>query len=91
MSRLSAWAVALAMGLLVSGCYNDFGPVVPGDLGEPVAPSPLNITSRIQAGDKIRLIVYGEDTLSGLYEVSPSGMLSLPLIGTISAVGRSRA
>jgi protein involved in polysaccharide export with SLBB domain len=91
MRRLSTWALALAIGLLLSGCYTDFGPVVPGDLGEPVAPSPLNMASRIQAGDKIRLIVYGEDTLSGLYDVSPSGTLSLPLIGTISAVGRSRA
>lgn len=91
MRRLSTWAAALAIGLLVSGCYTDLGPVVPGDLGEPVVRSPLNIASRIQAGDRIRVIVYGEDTLSGLYDVSPSGTLSLPLIGTIRAVGRSRA
>jgi protein involved in polysaccharide export with SLBB domain len=112
MRRLSTWAVAWAIGLLVSGCYTDFGPVVPGDVGEAMAPSPLNpargsdVTGsipgarqnriqageyRIQAGDKVRVIVYGEDTLNGLYEVSPSGMLSLPLIGTINAAGRSRA
>jgi protein involved in polysaccharide export with SLBB domain len=112
MRRLSIWAVALAIGLLVSGCYTDFGPVVPGDVGGPVAPSSLNpargsdVTGsipgarqdriqageyRIQGGEKVRVIVYGEDSLSGLYDVSPAGMLSLPLIGTINAVGRSRA
>jgi protein involved in polysaccharide export with SLBB domain len=84
-------AAVLAIGLLLSGCFTDFGPVVVGDSIEPVAAAPLNVNSQIQAGDKIKLTVYGEDALSGVYEVSPSGLVSLPLIGTIKAVGRTRA
>jgi polysaccharide export outer membrane protein len=53
--------------------------------------APTRVAGHIQAGDKIKLTVYGEDTLSGLYEISPSGTVSLPLIGTVNAVGQSRA
>jgi protein involved in polysaccharide export with SLBB domain len=35
------------------------------------------------SGDKIRIIVFDEEDLSGEFEVSGEGALSLPLIGTI--------
>jgi polysaccharide export outer membrane protein len=38
-------------------------------------------------GDHIRLTVYGEDDLSGEYEVNSTGMMALPLIGAIKAAG----
>ena len=38
-------------------------------------------------GDKVRLTVYGEDDLSGEYEVSSTGVMALPLIGAIKATG----
>jgi len=91
MVRVLSRVAVLAFGLLVSGCYTDFGTVVPGDATEATASVPLKTTNQIQAGDKIKLVVYGEDTLSGLYEVSPSGTVSLPLIGTLDAVGHTRA
>jgi polysaccharide export outer membrane protein len=37
------------------------------------------------------VIVYGEANLSGIYNVTPGGLLSLPLIGTIRAAGRTSA
>jgi len=91
MVRLFTFAAVLGLGLLLSGCYTDFGPVVAGDLSEPLVQAPVTTGGPIQAGDKIKLIVYGEDNLSGLYEVSPSGSVSLPLIGTIAAAGHTRA
>lgn len=36
-------------------------------------------------GDKIKLTVYGETDLSGEYEVSSTGIVSLPLIGNVPA------
>jgi len=36
-------------------------------------------------GDRIRLTVYGEDDLSGDYEVSSTGVVALPLIGDVHA------
>ncbi|MGD1954102.1 MAG: polysaccharide biosynthesis/export family protein [Sphingomonadales bacterium] len=41
------------------------------------------------SGDKIRLIVYGEDQLSGEFTVDDAGQLSLPLVGAVSARGLS--
>ena len=39
------------------------------------------------AGDKVRVNVFGEEDLSGEYQVDGSGMVRLPLIGTIRAGG----
>lgn len=46
---------------------------------------------RLDAGDRLRITVLNEDTITGEYEVSGSGMLSLPLIGTVPARGNSLA
>lgn len=42
---------------------------------------------RLGSGDRLRLIVFGEDTLSGEYMVDGSGAVSLPLIGEVRAGG----
>ena len=46
---------------------------------------------RLEAGEKIRVIVYGEASLSGDYQIDPSGYLSLPLAGTVKAAGLTQA
>lgn len=40
-------------------------------------------------GDKLRITVYGEETLSGEYGVTGAGDVSFPLIGNIPVAGRS--
>ncbi|MBV5262133.1 polysaccharide export protein [Synechococcus moorigangaii CMS01] len=42
---------------------------------------------RLGSGDRLRVIVFGEDTLSGEYTVDGSGAVSLPLIGEVTAGG----
>jgi protein involved in polysaccharide export with SLBB domain len=87
MFRYASWAFALVLGLLVSGCYTDFGPVA-------LAPDPIvrpYVASRIQSGDRIKVSVYGEDSLNGIYDVDPSGNVTVPLAGTVRAVGRTKA
>jgi polysaccharide export outer membrane protein len=42
---------------------------------------------RLQAGEKIRVNVFGENSLSGEYQIDPSGFVSLPLAGTVKAAG----
>jgi polysaccharide export outer membrane protein len=39
------------------------------------------------SGDKLRIIVYGQDNLSNLYAVDGSGRISMPLIGAVRANG----
>ena len=38
-------------------------------------------------GDRVRVIVFGEDQLTGEFEVSGAGALSLPLIGDVTVIG----
>jgi polysaccharide export outer membrane protein len=42
---------------------------------------------RLGSADKVRVLVFGEDSLSGEFVVSGTGALSLPLIGNISVLG----
>jgi protein involved in polysaccharide export with SLBB domain len=44
----------------------------------------------LAAGDKIRVTVYGEDRISGEYQIDPDGLISLPLAGTIRAAGLTK-
>jgi polysaccharide export outer membrane protein len=46
---------------------------------------------RLQPGDKIKVLVFGEDKLSGEYDIGPSGTVSLPLAGTVPASGLTPA
>ncbi len=44
---------------------------------------------KLGAGDKLRVIVFGEDNLGGVYEVDGSGYVRLPLIAQVQASGLS--
>jgi protein involved in polysaccharide export with SLBB domain len=81
------WGAILLIGLQLSGCITDYGPVATDSVPIP----PNTVASRLQTGDELKVIVFGEDQLSGIYQISPAGMVILPLIGAIPAVGRTRA
>jgi polysaccharide export outer membrane protein len=51
------------------------------------AADPLADTYRLGTGDKVRVIVFGEDNLGGEYEVDSDGFVRLPLIGQVKAAG----
>jgi polysaccharide export outer membrane protein len=86
MAKVLARIAVLMGAIMLSGCYTDYGPV---ELAKdpPAAPS----ARTVQAGDRLKVTVYGEDGLNGVYDVDPAGSLTLPLAGTIRAAGRSRA
>lgn len=48
---------------------------------------PASVVYRLGLGDKLRVNVFGEQALSGEYQVSGAGVLSMPLIGDVRAVG----
>jgi polysaccharide export outer membrane protein len=48
---------------------------------------PLNAPYTLASGDKLRVIVFGQDNLSNIYPVDGSGNISMPLIGTLPARG----
>ena len=43
------------------------------------------------AGDQLRIIVFGEENLSGEFFVDGAGMVSLPLVGEVAASGKTVA
>jgi polysaccharide export outer membrane protein len=54
------------------------------------AQAPTAITEpdyQLGSGDKVRVTVYGEPSLSGEFYVTGSGVVSLPLIGEVKAAG----
>ncbi|MCB1528857.1 MAG: polysaccharide export protein [Hyphomicrobiaceae bacterium] len=45
-------------------------------------------TYRLGMGDKLKITVFGEENLSGEFEVNAFGRVSVPLIGEVPAAGR---
>lgn len=42
---------------------------------------------RLGSGDKVRISVFGEEDLSGEYEIDGSGVVAFPLVGEVKAAG----
>lgn len=60
-------------------------------LAMPAAPTASASEYVLGIGDKLKIIVFGEDALSGEFEVSSTGMLAMPLVGEIKAADRTVA
>jgi polysaccharide export outer membrane protein len=83
-------ALAVVSALAVAGCGGGLASVGAMGTGSIDAAQPAHEAMRLQAGDKIRVTVYGEDKISGEYEIDPSGFVSLPLAGTVQAAGLTK-
>ena len=46
---------------------------------------------RLDAGDKLRIVVYGQEGLTNSYSVGASGAITMPLIGSVQARGLTPA
>jgi len=58
-----------------------------------VAPTPVRYDSsyHLDAGDKLRVVVYGQEGLTNTYAISAGGSITMPLIGAVPARGRTPA
>jgi protein involved in polysaccharide export with SLBB domain len=81
------WMAVFVIGLQVAGCYTDYGPIAAEP--QPVL-HPASVAARIQSGDLLKVVVYGEEALTGAYTVSPAGDITMPLIGNVVAAGRTK-
>jgi polysaccharide biosynthesis/export protein len=58
----------------------------------PVAyPTTYDAAYRLDAGDKLRVVVYGQDGLTNTYAIDAGGSITMPLIGSVPARGRTPA
>lgn len=57
------------------------------------APTPVahEAEYRLDAGDKLRVMVYGQDGLTNSYAIDAGGSITMPLIGAVPARGRTPA
>ena len=85
--RCVSWAAIAVIGLLLAGCYTDYGPIA----ATPEPLPPPSVASHLQLADRLTITVYDEPNLSGVYDIDPSGSLHLPLIGAVQAAGRTPA
>ena len=78
-------SVALTPGAPLSGCAV-LNPRLPGDEA-PMHPGNPADGYLLEPGNRVRLIVFNEQTLSGDFTLDPNGNVSLPLVGSIPASG----
>src|SRR5229473_3798033 len=91
MAKTAARLGLLALCLLAAGCGAgaNLGPV--SEAEQKAILQSATSSPRLQTGEKIRVTVYGEASLSGDYQIDPSGFISLPLAGTLKAAGLAQA
>lgn len=53
--------------------------------------SSFDASYKLDTGDRLRIVVYGQDGLTNLYAIDASGVIALPLIGPVTARGRTAA
>jgi polysaccharide export outer membrane protein len=62
-------------------------------VGYATAPMPVRYDAayRLDAGDKLRIVVYGQEGLTNTYAIDAGGSITMPLIGSVPARGRTPA
>jgi polysaccharide export outer membrane protein len=77
--------MALAATVAMTACAGEAVPP-PSAL---IKSQELSRAYRLGIGDKVKVNVYGEQDLSGQFEVSSAGAIALPLVGELPAKGRT--
>ena len=98
MRTTSPVAVAQPQGDLDSMAYGQYGQPhgmapAPTAMAYAAAPMPVRYDSvyRLDAGDKLRVVVYGQEGLTNTYAIDAGGSITMPLIGLVPARGRTPA
>ena len=79
-------AAALLAAVLAGACASPTAISGPEFLSKESSTS-LQRVYRLGVGDKLKLTVFGEDNLTGAYEVNALGQVSMPLVGELAAKG----
>ena len=83
-------ALLLALGstLALGGCLR---PSFRTDQLDTTGTGSIGARYALAAGDKLRVIVFGQDNLSNIYAVDGAGKIAMPLIGTVQIGGQTTA
>lgn len=80
-----ATGLALLAILLLGACQS--APMPAGDTSPVAGPSDSATVYRLGNGDSLRVSVFGEEALSGDFDVDGAGNISMPLIGSVKVEG----
>jgi polysaccharide export outer membrane protein len=84
------WSILSCVLLLMLNACAEKGPGPVISSGERYAPNPATVsTYQLAVGDRIKVVVFNEPTLSGDFGVGADGNVSLPLIGSVPASGQT--
>jgi polysaccharide export outer membrane protein len=64
---------------------------VPAAYAAAPMPAAYDAAYRLDAGDKLRVVVYGQEGLTNTYAIDAGGSITMPLIGSVPARGRTPA
>jgi polysaccharide biosynthesis/export protein len=64
---------------------------VPSAYAEAPLPVRHDVSYRLDAGDRLRVVVYGQEGLTNTYAIDAGGSITMPLIGSVPARGRTPA
>jgi polysaccharide export outer membrane protein len=81
-SLLSLLLAILVLALAACANGPDVGPAIHAELVSPY---------RLDSGDQLRIIVYGQADLTNSYVVDQAGTITVPLIGSLEARGQTTA
>jgi polysaccharide biosynthesis/export protein len=88
-------AAAQPQGDLDSIAYGQSYAMAPAPTAVAYAAAPMPVTYdsayRLDAGDKLRVVVYGQEGLTNTYAIDAGGSITMPLIGLVPARGRTPA
>ena len=68
-----------------------YAPVSPEQVAYAYAAATHDAPYHLDAGDKLRVVVYGQEGLTNTYAIDAGGSITLPLIGSVAARGRTPA
>ena len=83
-----AFILALSTTLALGGCLR---PNYRTDELDATGTGSIAPRYTLAAGDKLRIIVFGQDNLSNIYAVDGAGRVAMPLIGTVMVGGQTTA
>jgi polysaccharide export outer membrane protein len=63
----------------------------PGVYAAAPMPAAYDVAYKLDAGDKLRVVVYGQEGLTNTYAIDAGGSITMPLIGSVPARGRTPA
>ncbi len=66
-------------------------PIVAVEAAPPVIVEPAEAPYTLDSGDRLRVVVFGQEGLTSSYAVDPSGRITMPLIGAVPARGLTTA